>query len=73
MLTNKWIQFGLSVAMALSAGAASLDWSSVLTPSHAAGVAAGIATAKALLNLAAPGPGAIVSPTGGAVVTHKTV
>ena len=73
MLTNKWLQFGLSTAMTLLAGSASLDWSTVLTPSHAAGVATGIAAVKAVLNLLAPGPGAIVQPTGRTVVTHHAV
>jgi hypothetical protein len=73
MLTNKWIQFTLSAAMAALAGGASLDWSTVLTPSHAAGVATGIATIKAVLNLLAPGPGVPVQPTGGTVVTHTEI
>lgn len=71
MLTNKWLQFGLSVLTTLLAGSASLDWSTFVTPSHAAAVATGIAALKAVLNLAAPGPGTLVQPTGGALVTHK--
>ncbi len=73
MLTNKWIQFGLSAALTLLAGSASLDWSTVVTPTHAAGIASGIAAVKAVLNLLAPGPGVPVQPTGGAIVTHAGV
>ena len=73
MLTNKWIQFGLSAALTLLAGSASLDWSAVLTPTHAAGIATGIATLKAVLNLLAPGPRVPVQPTGGTLITHAEV
>ena len=73
MLTNKWIQFGLSTALTLLAGSASLDWSTVVTPSHAAGIATGIAALKAVLNLLAPGPRVPVQPTGGSVVTHREI
>lgn len=73
MLTNKWIQFGLSTALAMLAGGASLDWSAILTPAHAAGVASGIAAVKAVLNLLAPAPGMPVQPTGGAVITHREI
>lgn len=73
MLTNKWIQFGLSAALTVLAGSASLDWSTVVTPAHAAGIATGIAAAKAVLNLLAPGPRVPVQPTGGTVITHTEV
>lgn len=73
MLTNKWLQFGLSAAMTVLAGSASLDWSSVLAPAHAAGIATGIAAVKAVLNLLAPGPGVPLQPTGGTIVTHHAV
>lgn len=73
MLTNKWLQFGLSALMTVMAGSASLDWSTVVSPTHAAGIATGIAAAKAVLNLLAPGPNTPVQPTGGAVVTHRAV
>ncbi|MCW6511002.1 hypothetical protein [Lichenifustis flavocetrariae] len=73
MLTNKWIQFGLSAAVAVLTGGASLDWSTILTPTHAAGIAAGIATVKALLNLLAPGPRVPVQPTGGTLITHREI
>lgn len=73
MLTNKWIQFGLSTALTLLAGSASLDWSAVVTPAHAAGIASGIAALKAVLNLLAPGPRVPVQPTGGAVITHTEI
>jgi hypothetical protein len=73
MLTNKWIQFGLSAALTVLAGGASLDWSTVLSPSHAAGIASGIAALKAVLNLLAPGPRVAVQPTGSTVVTHREI
>lgn len=73
MLTNKWLQFGLSAAMTVLAGSASLDWSSVLSPTHAAGLAAGIAAVKSVLNILAPGPKVPVQPTGGVLVTHQAV
>ena len=73
MITNKWLQFGLSALMTVFAGSASLDWTSVLSPAHAAGVATGIAAAKAVLNLLAPGPNTPVQPTGGTIVTHQVV
>ena len=73
MLTNKWFQFGLSALVTALAGSASLDWSTVVTPTHAAAVATGIAAVKAVLNLVAPGPGTPVRPTGGAIVTHKVL
>ncbi len=73
MLTNKWLQFGLSAAMAVLAGSASLDWSTVVNPTHAAGIATGIAAVKAVLNLLAPGPRVPVQPTGGSLITHTEI
>ena len=73
MLTNKWIQFGLSAAVVLLTGGASLDWTTIVTPTHAAGIAAGIATVKVLLNLLAPGPRVPVQPTGGSFITHTEI
>jgi hypothetical protein len=73
MLTNKWLQFGLSAVMTLLAGSASLDWSSVIAPTHAAGIATGIAAVKAVLNVFAPGPNVPVQPTGGTIVTHQAI
>lgn len=73
MLTNKWIQFGLSAAMTVLAGSASLDWSTVVSPPHAAGIATGIAALKAVLNLLAPGPHVPVQPTGGRIITHAEI
>lgn len=73
MLTNKWLQFSLSALMTALAGSASLDWTTVVSPSHAAGLATGIAAVKAVLNLLAPGPHVAVQPTGGALVTHQAV
>jgi sulfite exporter TauE/SafE len=73
MLTNKWLQFGLSTAMTLLAGSASLDWTSVISPTHAAGIATGIAAVKAILNILAPGPGVPIQPTGGTLVTHQAI
>lgn len=73
MLTNKWLQFGLSTLMTALAGSASLDWSAVLSPSHAAGLATGIAAVKAVLNLLAPGPNVPMQPTGNVLVTHQAV
>ena len=73
MLTNKWLQFGLSALMTVMAGSASLDWSTVVSPTHAAGIATGIAAVKAVLNLLAPGPNVAVQPTGGTLVTHQAI
>lgn len=73
MLTNKWLQFGLSAVMTVLAGSASLDWSSVISPTHAAGIATGIAAVKAVLNILAPAPNVPVQPTGGLLVTHQVV
>lgn len=73
MLTNKWIQFGLSSALTILAGSASLDWSTIVTPAHAAGIASGIAALKAVLNLLAPGPHVPVQPTGGTLITHTEI
>ena len=73
MLTNKWLQFSLSALMTVLAGSASLDWSTIVAPAHAAGIAAGIAAAKAVLNLFAPGPRVPIQPTGGTLVTHVAI
>ena len=73
MLTNKWLQFGLSAAMTVLAGSASLDWSSVISPTHAAGLATGIAAVKAILNILAPGPSVPIQPTGSTLVTHQAI
>ena len=73
MITNKWLQFALSALTTLFAGSASLDWTTVLSPSHAAGLATGIAAVKAVLNLLAPGPNTPVQPTGGTIVTHQAI
>ena len=73
MLTNKWLQFGLSTLMTVLAGSASLDWSTIVSPTHAAGIATGIAAVKAVLNLLAPGPREPVQPTGSTFITHTAV
>lgn len=73
MLTNKWLQFSLSALMAALAGSASLDWSALVSPAHAAAVATGIAAVKAVLNLLAPGPRVPIQPTGGSLITHTEI
>ena len=60
MLTNKWIQFGLSAAIAFAGVAVGFDWSSVVGPRAAGVVVAALGGLKMVLNAMAPPPGAQV-------------
>ena len=70
MLTNKWIQFALSAAIALSGSAAAFDWSAVVSSKTAGSIAAGIGLVKMVLNAIAPAAGTVAAPTNGTFVTH---
>jgi len=71
MLTNKWVQFALSLVIALLGYLATVDWTTLL-PSKAGVIVSVIGVAKMILNALAPSANATVIPTGGSVITHTT-
>lgn len=70
MLTNKYIQTALSAGVALFGWASAFDWTAITSAKTSAGIAGAIGVVKLILNAVAPGPGALVTPTGGTIVTH---
>ena len=70
MLTNKYLQAALSAGVALFGWASAFDWTTLTSAKTSAGIAGAIGVVKLVLNAVAPAPGALVTPTGGRVVTH---
>jgi hypothetical protein len=71
MLTNKWMQFGLNIIIAIMGTIAAFDWTSVVSASTAATIATVIALGKAVMNTLLPSAGQTITPTGGTIVTHN--
>lgn len=71
MLANKWIQFGLSAAIAFVGVAVGFDWTSVVGQQTGGVIVAALGGVKMVLNSMAPAPGASVVATDGTLVTHK--
>lgn len=71
MLLNKWIQFGMSVAIAATSASAAVDWAVVFSPTTAASIAAALGVVKMVTNVIAPAKSEPAQPTGGSVITHN--
>lgn len=72
MLTNKWIQFGLSALIAFAGVAVGFDWTGLVGAQTGGVIVATLGGVKMVLNALAPAPGAPVVATDGALVTHKS-
>jgi hypothetical protein len=73
MLTNKYLQAGLSAGVALFGWASAFDWTSITSAKTSAAIAGGIGAVKLVLNALAPAPKTLLQPTGGLLITHKEV
>lgn len=72
MLTNKYIQMALSLAIVLSSTAATFDWTQFLSSEQAGAITGVLGIIKFALNTLAPAAGAKVTSTGGSIITHTS-
>lgn len=70
MLLNKWIQFAMSLIIAVTGWAAAFDWTTIFSQKTAAGIAGTVGVFKLITNALAPSTTQVITPTGGTVVTH---
>lgn len=71
MLTNKWIQFAISLLITLDGFAVTFNWLSVTNATVAGAIVAVAGTAKMILNALAPAAGVSITATGNSLITHK--
>ena len=70
MYFNKWIQFALSLVIAVTAWAAAFDWTTIFSQKTAASIAGIVAVIKLVTNAIAPSSTQQVVPNGGAIVAQ---
>lgn len=70
MLTNKWVLFGLSLAVTVVGYLSTVDWQTLL-PSGAGTIVMVIGVIKMILNGLMPPVGqGVITSTGGTIITH---
>lgn len=72
-MTNKYILLALSLVGVIVAWGTGLDWTSYVSPATALKIVGGLSSVSFVLKLFLPGPGQTAVPTGGALITHKSV